>query len=300
MKYDLELRTTNPTIIISPDMALYMKPGLIPETTREIIFDENFNVKIEPGWIPIGTEIVEFGKNYNQIISPNIFPQTVTCVKFGKSFCQRLSEKIPENIKIIHIACDTYYYAEDLEDVQLEELHYATDQYSSRVPRNTTHLYIFTTKYSLNYKHYLDRDREYEFKVPSTVKKIYISPSTIIMGTNINKLIINNKKEYIHWQPINKNIPKEKYDLIKIENVNVEYIIKNYCETAINLYEMKINNENMILQLEIEKWNFAKKLYRLKMSIIDHVAIGMAIVVLLIFVTIMIIMITCIDTKIIN
>ena len=257
MKYALKLQTTDPTITISSDMAPHMKPGLIPETTREIIFDEDFNVKIEPGWIPMGTETVEFGKHYTQYISPGIFPPTVTCVKFGKFFKQKLSGIIPDNIKIIHIACNTHYIADDLEDIQLEELHYAATQYTHVIPKNTTHLYMFNV---------LDMHNglEYKFIIPSSVKKIYISHEAITGGTNINKIMMNYEKEYIYWQPMNKNTPKERYDLTKIENTDIEYIIKNYQCTTINLYEMKINNENMIRQLETEKWNFSQELARLK------------------------------------
>lgn len=282
----MKLQTTDPTIIISSDMAPYLKPGLIPETTKEIIFDRYFNIEIEPGWIPMGTETVEFGEKYNKQILPDIFPSSVTCIKFGKSFNNFLFGKMPENIKVVHIACRSYSYPECLENLQLEELHYAVTPRARKIPINTTHLYLFDPPNE--YCRFLSKHC-YGFSLYSTIKKIYISPEVLTGEIYMNNIMLNNKKEYIYWHSEHVTIldsTKKNYDLEKIEKENTEYIIQNYQNSSVNLYRMKINKKNLIEHLERERYYYSDQLVNAKKNHSDERELFIAILLFIFFIII--------------
>ena len=180
----LKIETTNPKITIPQDLAKFLVPGFLPQTIRELIFDNNFSAEIEPGVIPMGTEIVEFGKGFNQKLKPGVFPISVTCIIFKHYFSMSLENVLPENLKILYIGNDLYchsQYKHQLDNIlppSITDFNLAVSDAIKNIPNRVTELYITN-----------DMCCEYNFDIPVGVKKIYFSPKSVRYASNIFSLL---------------------------------------------------------------------------------------------------------------
>ena len=183
--YKIEIKSTNPKIIINAGLSNLLIPGSIPDTARELIFGDGFCGQIEPGVIPMGTLTVEFENSFNQELKPGVFPNSVECIKFGKNFNKSLENVLPENLKILYIGC--YSYNHPLNDVlpsTIMDFQLAVSQATKLIPINVTELHIYNYNYGV-----------YNFDIPHNVKKIYFSPGSISCGKYIVNLLKNSNPQ---------------------------------------------------------------------------------------------------------
>lgn len=177
----LKLNTDEPKIVLGRKHQYFLKPGSIPDTVRELIFDDTFESEIEPGVIPMGTQIVEIGRCYNKQIKPDVFPASVVCIKFGKSFDFSLEGVLPENLKSLYIANNNYSHSlEDVVPASVTDFHLAVSQTTRIIPKSVTHLYIFNGTHS----------PEYQFDIPDNLKYIYISRGTMLIAMDLSPFSI--------------------------------------------------------------------------------------------------------------
>ena len=188
--FKLKLETSDQKITIPSHLGKFLVEGSLPDTVRELIFDDDFNAEIEPGVIPMGTEIVEFGKKFNAKIKSGVFPITVTCIKFGRCFNHSLENVLPENLKIIIIRNSMYHHKiDDVLPPTVTDFHFAFYTQMSteyNIPLNTTELYITS-----------NNESKYKFDVPVSVKKIYLSPKSLKYAPSIFSSLKNRNIEMI-------------------------------------------------------------------------------------------------------
>ena len=186
--YALTIKSDKPKIIIGATLKDFLMPESIPNTVRELIFQDDFNGKIEPGVIPMGCQTVEFGNAFNQELKAGVFPISVTSIKFGANFNKSLENILPENLKVLHIKC--YLYNHTLIGVfplTLTEFKLAVSQITDCVPFGVTELNVYNYNVGIPYNFLIPGS------IPNTVKKMIfqnffveqIEPGVIPEGTEI-------------------------------------------------------------------------------------------------------------------
>lgn len=221
--YIFKIITSEPKIVLDSRHQPFLKPGSIPDTVRELIFNNYFNNELEPGVIPMGTQIVEFGRSYNKQLKPGVFPASVECIKFGPRFKSSLAGILPENLKSLYIA--DYEYPHSLVDVvptSVTEFHFAVSEKTLIIPEGVTHLYILGSK------------GEYTFDIPANVKRIYVSPRCINFSNNIIDVIQKKHHEFTVFWDLNEYIKITKYfNTVHIleEKIQDNYVLTEFTTT---------------------------------------------------------------------
>ena len=244
--FTIKLETTNSKITITKKLEQVLAPGFLPQTTRELIFDDDFNAEIEPGVIPMGTEMVEFGMNFNQKLKPGVFPISVTCIKFGIGFVESLENILPENLKILHIINKSYPHPLNILPSTITDFHFVACQRTKNIPINVTDLYIIN---NIGY--------QYLFEIPNSVKKIYLSPKSLEHVDKILQLLKTNDATIILSTEKNVDIPHTIYNTHNIRKMIDSEIIEKQMIKICNSYH-ELTLYNLVLKDEIDEMNQLK------------------------------------------
>ena len=239
----VKLKTENPTIIITPELEVFLRPGALPSTVKTIILHNEFNKKIMPGSIPMGTETVEFGNKFDQVLDSDIFPSSVTCIKFGELFRQPLQQILKPNIKFLYLANSVY--AHDLSmPSSIVEFHMAVTQLTPMIPKDVTDLYIFSA----------GNKKNYDFIISDNVKNVSISDgayktSTIfsllkdntdyVVATCDQRMFATDESRYSYRGAL-------EYHINQIHNYHLSnnYILKIIKGDDLFFYTLSVKNSN--------------------------------------------------------